>query len=61
MKMINDNNTPQEQGAQEEALPLSLDHEELEAAEMESVSGGAPHTYTVRTCGFCPTYACVLI
>lgn len=38
--MIKDNNAPQEQSAQEELHPVSLDHEELEAIEMESVSGG---------------------
>jgi len=38
--MIQDNNTPQEQSAQEETHPVSLDHDELEASEAEKVSGG---------------------
>ena len=38
--MIKDNNASQEQSAQEETHPVSLDHEELEAIEMESISGG---------------------
>ncbi|MGA7416168.1 MAG: hypothetical protein WBW33_37205 [Bryobacteraceae bacterium] len=42
--MIKDNNAPQEQSAQEETHPVSLDHEELEAIEMESVSGGMINT-----------------
>ena len=59
--MIKDNNAPQEQSAQEEALPVSLDHEELEATEMESVSGGVPETYTQYTCHVCPvTPGCVI-
>jgi hypothetical protein len=47
--MIKDNNALQEQSAQEEIHPVSLDHEELEASDMESVSGGAPETYTKIT------------
>jgi hypothetical protein len=38
--MIKEDNAPQEQSAQEETLPVSLDHPELEASEMESISGG---------------------
>ena len=38
--MIKDNNAPQEQSAQEETHPVGLDHEDLEASEMESISGG---------------------
>ena len=38
--MVEDNNPPQEQSAQEETHPVSLDHEELEAIEMETISGG---------------------
>ena len=38
--MIQDNHTPQEQSAQEETHPESLDHDELEASEAEKVSGG---------------------
>jgi len=63
--MIKDNNAPQEQPAQEEALPESLDHEDLEASEMESISGGRPMNYTV-TCAdgsclslLCPSTSCV--
>jgi hypothetical protein len=41
MKMIKDNSAPHEQSAQEETHPVSLDHAELEAGEMESISGGA--------------------
>ena len=55
--MIKNNNVPLEQRAQEEALPVSLDHEDLEASEMESVSGGVPQTYTV-TCRCPPTSHC---
>ena len=40
--MIKDNNAPQEQSAQEEADPKSLDHDDLEGGEMENVSGGSP-------------------
>ena len=43
MKMIKDNNTPQEQRAPEETHPESLDHDDLEASEMEKISGGVPH------------------
>jgi hypothetical protein len=42
MEMIKDNNAPQEQSAQEEADPKSLDHDDLEGGEMENVSGGSP-------------------
>ena len=38
--MIQDNNAPQEQSAQEETHPVSLDHDELKASEAEKVSGG---------------------
>jgi len=58
--MIKNNNTPQEQRAQEEALPVSLDHEDLEASEMESVSGGVPYTYTEISCGNCITGGCFI-
>ena len=51
--MIKDNNASQEQRAQGEALPVSLDHEDLEASEMESVSGGVPLTYTEYSCQHC--------
>jgi len=45
--MIKDNNAPQEQSVQEEIRPESLDHDDLEASEMENVSGGAATpTYT---------------
>jgi hypothetical protein len=60
--MIKDNNAPQEQSAQEEIHPLSLDHEDLEASEMESISGGKPEnptlTCTVECCcgGMNPTW-----
>ena len=39
--MADDNNAPQEQRAPEETRPVSLDHDDLEAIEMESISGGA--------------------
>ena len=55
--MIKDNNALPEQSAQEEIHPVSLDHEELEASEMESVSGGVAPTYTV-TCRCLPTSHC---
>jgi hypothetical protein len=55
--MIKNNNVPLEQRAQEEALPVSLDHEDLQASEMESVSGGVAPTYTV-TCRCLPTSHC---
>jgi hypothetical protein len=54
MKMIKDNNT-QEQSAQEAALPESLDHDDLEASEMESISGGAPDQTHMTLC-VCPSY-----
>jgi len=38
--MAEDNNPPQEQSAQEETHPVSLDHDELTASETENVSGG---------------------
>jgi hypothetical protein len=38
--MAEDNNPPQEQSAQEETHAVSLDHEDLEASEMETISGG---------------------
>jgi len=38
--MIKHDSAPQEQGAQEETHAVSLDHPELEASEMESISGG---------------------
>lgn len=47
--MIKDSNSPHEQGA-EETHPVSLDHEDLEASEMESISGGVPPKPTI-TCG----------
>jgi hypothetical protein len=56
--MVKDNNTPQEQRAQEAALPVSLDHEDLDASEMGSVSGGVRPTYTQITCGYCITPVC---
>ena len=37
--MAEDNKPPREQSAQE-AHPVSLDHDELEAIEMETISGG---------------------
>lgn len=43
--MIKDDSAPQEQGAQEEAHPVSLDHPELEATEMESISGGMANVH----------------
>ena len=57
MNMIKDNNTPQEQSAQEEALPESLDHDDLEASEMESISGGAPVQHTIT----CPVIAIIAV
>jgi hypothetical protein len=45
MKMIKDNNPPQEQSAKEETHPESLDHDDLEASEAEKVSGGVPHEH----------------
>ena len=42
--MIKDNSAPQEQSVQEETHPVSLDHEDLEASEMESISGGMANT-----------------
>ena len=60
--MIKDNNAPQEQSAREEIHPVSLDHEDLEASEMESISGGKPEnhnfTSTVECCcgGMNPTW-----
>ena len=48
--MINDNNTSQELRAQEAALPESLDHDDLEASEMESISGGAPDQTHMTLC-----------
>ena len=57
--MIKDNNALPEQSAQEEIHPVSLDHEELEASEMESVSGGAEPTHAEVTATFCGvTVAC---
>ena len=56
--MIKDNNTPQDQGAQEEVLPESLDHDDLEASELESISGGVPPKPTI-TCG--PVIAIVAV
>jgi len=44
--MFQDNAASQEQSAQEETHPESLDHEELEASEMENVSGGMGNTKT---------------
>lgn len=38
--MNQDNNPPQEQSAQVETLPVSLDQDELKASEAENVSGG---------------------
>jgi hypothetical protein len=53
--MIKDNNAPQEQSAQEEIHPVSLDHAELEPIEMESISGGMNiHPCTNQNSG-CPT------
>jgi len=57
--MIKDNNAPQEQRAQEETHPESLDQEDLEASEMENISGGVPETYTKQSCGFCISLVCV--
>ena len=47
--MIKDNSAPQEQSVQEETHPVSLDHEDLEASEMESISGGYGNTKTLCT------------
>ena len=52
--MFQDNAASQEQSAQEETHPESLDHEELEAREMANISGGAPETYTkITSAQFC--------
>ena len=40
--MAEDNNPPQEQSAQEETHPESLDHDDLLATEIEDISGGVP-------------------
>ena len=57
--MIKDNNAPQEQSVQEEIRPESLDHDDLEASEMENVSGGVPVTHTQLTyCGCWTIYNC---
>jgi hypothetical protein len=47
--MIKDDSAPQEQGAQEETHPVSLDHAELEASEMESINGGKGNNGQVCT------------
>ena len=52
--MIKDNNAPQEQGAQEAALPESLDHDDLDPREMENISGGAKPIQTCTCVGICP-------
>jgi hypothetical protein len=52
--MVEDNNPPQEQSAQEETHPVSLDHEDLEASEMESISGGAKPIPSCTCVGICP-------
>lgn len=39
--MAEDNNPPRGQSAQEETHRESLDHDDLEAIEMESISGGS--------------------
>jgi len=38
--MIKDNDPPQEQSVREETRPESLDQDDLEASEMENISGG---------------------
>ena len=48
--MIEDNNAPREQRAQEEAHPEILNHEDLDASEMESISGGTPPNHPTSTC-----------
>ena len=56
--MIKDNNAPQEQSVQEEIRPESLDQDDLEASEMENISGGAPLTHTQPTYCHCFTAFC---
>jgi len=51
--MIKDNNAPQEQSAQEAALPESLDHDDLDPREMENISGGTPPNHPTSTCLSC--------
>jgi hypothetical protein len=49
--MIQDNDKPQEQSAQEETEPVSPNHNDLEASEAEAISGGG---YTTTSTGTHP-------
>jgi hypothetical protein len=52
--MIKDDKAPQEQSAQEETDPKSLDHDDLEGGELENVSGGSPADYVHVSIGCHP-------
>jgi hypothetical protein len=52
--MIKDNNARQEQSAQEEPRPESLDHEDIDPSEMENISGGVKPIQTCTCVGICP-------